>query len=68
MGSGRSSVGRAVGSNSRGPRFESSHQQNFIMSIFYVEKTKIKEKEVGTGPFSFKCGIGDYLYDCKSIL
>ena len=29
-GSGCGSVGRAVASNTRGPRFESSHQQKFI--------------------------------------
>ena len=33
LGSGCGSVGRAVTSNSRGPRFESSHQQQFI----YIE-------------------------------
>ena len=33
MGSGCGSVGRAVASDSRGPRFESSHRQKFI----YIE-------------------------------
>jgi len=33
-GSGGGSVGRAVASNSRGPRFESSHQQKFILNIY----------------------------------
>ena len=28
LGSGRGSVGRAVASDSRGPRFEASHRQN----------------------------------------
>ena len=32
--SGGRSVGRAVTSDSRGPRFESSHQQKFILSIY----------------------------------
>ena len=33
-GSGGGSVGRAVASNSRGPRFESSHRQKFILNIY----------------------------------
>ena len=28
------SVGRAIASNSRGPQFESSHQQTFILNIY----------------------------------
>ena len=35
-GSGCGSVGRVVASDIRGPRFESSHQQVFIMNIFTV--------------------------------
>ena len=35
-GSGCGSVGRAVASNTRGPQFESSHRQEFIMNIFIV--------------------------------
>ena len=34
MGSGGGSVGRVVASNSRGPRFESSHRQVFILNIY----------------------------------
>ena len=57
MGSGCGSVGRAVASDTRGPRFESSHRQKFINTkhLYTVncvlKKTKIKEKEAGNGPF-----------------
>ena len=53
MGSGCGSVGRAVASNSRGPRFESSHREKFILNIYcqlYL-KDENKEKEAGNGPF-----------------
>ena len=55
-GSGGGSVGRAVASNARGPRFESSHRQSFLLDIYlftikYIEKTKIKKKEAENGPF-----------------
>ena len=57
VGSGCGSVGRAVASKSRGPRFESSHRQKFIftlniclLSTVYC-KDKNKEKEAGNGPF-----------------
>ena len=52
MGSGGGSVGRAVASNSRGPRFESSHQQKFISNIYcqLYWKDENKEKEAGNGP------------------
>ena len=43
-GSGCSSVGRAVASDTRGPRFESSHRQNFISNTNCIEKTKIKKE------------------------
>ena len=33
LGSGCGSVGRTVASNSRGPRFESSHRQKIISNI-----------------------------------
>ena len=36
LGSGCGSVGRAVAPDTRGPRFESSHQQNFIMNMLNV--------------------------------
>ena len=53
-GSGRVSVGRAVTSDARGPQFESSHRQTFILDIYLftvncIEKTKIKK--AGNGPF-----------------
>ena len=49
-GSGGGSVGRAVASDVRGPRFESSHRQTFLSDIYlftinYIEKTKNKEKK-----------------------
>ena len=49
FGSGCGSVGRAVASDARGLRFESSHRQTFISDIYlltvnYIEKTKIKRK------------------------
>ena len=39
-------VGRAVASDSRGPRFEFSHWQNlyWLFTVNFIEKTKIKEK------------------------
>ena len=47
-GSGCGSVGRAVAFKSRGPRFDSSHSQNFIENLFVnlfiiscIEKMKI---------------------------
>ena len=42
--SGYGSVGRAVTSDSWGPRFESSHWQKIVMITYCIEKTKIKEK------------------------
>ena len=42
MGIGCGSVGRAVTSDTRDPRFESRHWQNFINCT--IEKTKIKKK------------------------
>ena len=53
-GSGCDSVGTAVASESRDPRFESSHWQTFIEHLFtvnFVEKTKVKKKEVRNCPF-----------------
>ena len=51
MGSGCGSVGRAVAFNTRGPRFDSSHRQNFIEHLFVnlfiincIEKTKINKR------------------------
>ena len=39
------SVGRVVTSNSRDPRFKSSHQE--IFTVNYIEMTKIKKKRPG---------------------
>ena len=47
MGSDCGSVGRAVAFDTRGPRFDSSHRQNFIEHLFIInciEKTKINKK------------------------
>ena len=47
---GDGSVGRAVASDTRDPRFESSHRQTFIEHLFTVncvEKTKMKKKRPG---------------------
>ena len=60
MGSGCGSVGRAVASDTSGPRFVSSHRQIFlsilnicILSTVYG-KDENKEKEARSGPFFFK--------------
>ena len=55
-GSGCGSVGRAVPFSSRGPQFESSHRQKFILNIYcqLYWKDENKEKEAGNGPFSGK--------------
>ena len=47
MGSGCGAVGRAVAFKTRGPRFDSSHRQNFIEHLFIInciEKMKINKK------------------------
>ena len=57
QGSGCGSVGRAVASNTRGPRFESSHRQIFIYilkicilsTVCWIDENK--EKEARNGPF-----------------
>ena len=54
MGSGCSSVGRAVAPDSRGPWFESRHWQKIYIEHFTVnciEKTKIKKKRPGKAHF-----------------
>ena len=67
-GSGCASVGRAVASNTRGSRFESSHWQNlFILNILFIvklciEKTKIK-KRGRDGPFDKK-SLGAHFMAC----
>ena len=54
-GSGCGSVVGTVASNTRGPRFDSSHWQNFYFEHLHsancIEKTKIKQKEAGNGLF-----------------
>ena len=52
MGIGCGSVGRAVASDTRGPQFESSHWQDFIMNIFTDNcwKDENNEKEAENGP------------------
>ena len=50
LGSGCASLGRAVASNTRGPRLESSHQQNLnicLCTINCFEKMKTNEKRPG---------------------
>ena len=57
MGSGCGSVGRAVAYDTRGPRFDSSHWQNFNEHLFIVnciEKTKINKKRLGMAHFFLK--------------
>ena len=57
MGSGCGSVGRAVASHSRSPRFKSSHRQKIILKIVYCQlywKDENKEKEAGNGPYFLK--------------
>ena len=43
-------VGRAVASDPTDLQFESSHPQ-ILASVYSIDKTKIKEKEAGNGPF-----------------
>ena len=56
VGSCRGSVGGVVASDARGPRFESSHRQTFILDIYLFvycqlyQKDENKEKEAGYGP------------------
>ena len=54
IGSGCGSVGRAVAFDTRDPRFDSSHWQNFIEHLFIInciEKTKINKKRLGMAHF-----------------
>ena len=59
--SGCSSVGRAVAYNSKGPQFECSHWQTFILYIYcqLYWKDENKEKGTGNGPFFKKKLIPD---------
>ena len=57
MGSGCVSVGSTVCSDTRGPRFESSHGQNFnicLPTVNCIEKTKITKKRPGMAHFFIK--------------
>ena len=57
VGSGCGSVGRADAFETRGPRFDSSHRQNFIEHLFIInriEKTKINKKRPGMEQFKKK--------------
>ena len=61
--------GRAVASDTKGPRFKSSHRQNLYWTLFTtncIENSKINENEAGNGPFFKKslCWIAGY----KSIV
>ena len=55
MGSGCGSVGRAAASDTRGPRFESSHWQTllwkFSFTVNCIEKMKIKKDSPGMAHF-----------------
>ena len=53
LGRGGGSAGRAVASDSRGPRFESSHSQKIILNIYnqLYRKDENKEKEAGSAHF-----------------
>ena len=54
MGSGWGSVGRAVASNARGPRLESSNKKKLYWTLFTVNcigKTKIKKKRPAMAHF-----------------
>ena len=75
MGSGCGSVGRAVAFDTRGPRFDSSHWQNFIEHLFIInciEKMKINKKRPGMAHFFKKnkkqSSIIGYACSCTSPL
>ena len=51
-------VGSAVASKSKGPQFESSHQQ-FFLNILTVDTIKIQEKEAGDGPLKIEERISE---------
>ena len=64
--SGRDSVGKAVASNARGLRFESSHRQTFISDIYLFEKTKIKKKRPGMWPIFLKNDLRRFSFRVRS--
>ena len=60
-GSGCGSVGKAVASDNRGPRFKPSHRRSFywaLLIVSCVEKTKIKKKRPGMAHFKKNCPLG----------
>ena len=59
LGSGCGSVGKAVVSDTRGPRFESSHRRTFYWTLLIqlCRKDENKEKEAGNAPFFSKKNI-----------
>ena len=57
LGSGCGSVGRAVASDTKGPRFESSHRANITFVYCQVNwLDKNKEKELRNGEFKINHG------------
>ena len=78
LGSGCGSVGRAITSDTRGPRFESRHRQNLYWTLFTancIEKTKIKKKTTGSAYLKtflvaivYACNIGRPGFDMDSRL
>ena len=61
LGSGCGSVCRAVASDSRGPQFESSHWQKFILNIYCQLYWKDENKEKEAGKDLFKKVLPPYL-------
>ena len=52
LGSGCGTVGRAVASDTRDPRLESSHRQILnLRTVKYIDKTKINKKMPGMAQF-----------------
>ena len=45
MGNDCGAVGRAVASDSRDPRFQSSHQKYYLLKINYIEKNEKRRRE-----------------------
>ena len=62
LGSGCGSVGRAVASDTRDPRFESSHRQIYIyilnICLLCIEKMKIKKKRPGMAHLKIHSIVG----------
>ena len=61
QGSGCGAVDRAVASNTRGLRFDSSHRQNVYVLSTVLKKTKIKKKDAGNGAPPSPSKYGTYL-------